>query len=288
MDTRVGVLGAGSFVARSFILQTQKSHEVAAFPRSWPSAPIASAHASPRPIGCWASFMPITALLDRLDAISVLGARRIVVLSSTSMFAKAASSEPSERLLSRDIADSEQRLAAWAQRQSVQWIIIRPTLIYGHGRDRNVSDIARFIRRFGFFPVVGAAQGRRQPVHCEDVAGACLRALEAIHISNRAYDISGGEIVSYREMVTRVFEALGERPRLISVPLWFYSRAIACARMFPRWRHWSPAMAQRMNEDLLFDHSLAARDLQFSPRAFLLNAHDLPPDGQADAAEDRQ
>lgn len=276
MKTRVGVLGASSFVASSFVRQMRENYDIATFPRSWPSSPVESAPAPARPIRCWVSFIPISALLERLDAIFELGARRIVALSSTSLFTKAASSELSERLLSRSIAEAEQRLTAWAESRSVDWIIIRPTLVYGGGRDQNISEIARFIRRFGFFPVVGAAQGRRQPVHCEDVASACVQALEATHIANRAYNISGGEVLTYREMVIRLFEALGRQPRLVVAPLWFFSGAIACARLFPRWRDWSTAMAERMNQDMIFDHSPAARDLKFSPRRFWLNAGDLP------------
>lgn len=276
MKMRVGVLGGSSFVANSLIRRMQESYEIATFPRSWPASPVQLAHASSDPIRYWVSFIPISALPERFDAITKLGARRIVVLSSTSVFTKAASSEPSERLLSRQIADSEQQLAAWAESHSVEWVIIRPTLIYGYGRDHNVSDIARFIRRFGFFPVIGPAQGRRQPIHCEDVALACIRALEATHIANRAYNISGGEVLTYREMVLRIFEALNRKPRLFVSPPWLFSGAIACARLFPQFRHWSTAMAVRMNQDLVFDHSGAAGDFGFAPRSFHLDAADLP------------
>jgi hypothetical protein len=196
MKTRVGVLGASSFVADFLIARMQENYEITTFSRSWPSSVNHSDRTLLRPIRYWTSFMPITALPARFDAISKLGARRIVALSSTSVFTKAASSDPSERLLSQRIRESEQRLAAWAESQSVEWIIFRPTLIYGRGRDRNVSEIARFIRRFGFFPIVGAAQGRRQPVHCDDVASACVRALETTHRVNRFYNLSGGEILT--------------------------------------------------------------------------------------------
>lgn len=276
MKTRIGVLGASSFVANPLIPQLQENYEIATFPRNWPSSPAKLPHASLQPIRYWVSFIPISALPERFDAMAALGAKRIVALSSTSVFTKAASSAPSERRLARLIAESEQRLAAWAESLSVEWVIIRPTLIYGYGRDQNVSEIVRFIRRFGFFPVVGAAEGRRQPIHCEDVALACVRALEATHIVNRAYNISGGEILTYRDMVIRVFAALDREPRLFVSPPWLCSGAIACARLLPRYRHWSAAMAERMNQDLLYDHCLAAQDFNFSPRKFHLTASDLP------------
>lgn len=277
MKTRLGILGAGSFVADCLIPQLQERYEITTVSRAGSlSPPRAAEGAVAVPIPDWISLAPILALPERLDILSELGARRVVALSSTSLFTKAASSEPSERALSQRIRESEGQLAGWAEHQSVEWLVLRPTLIYGRGRDRNISEIARFIRRFGFFPVIAPARGRRQPIHCEDVASACVRALEARPISNCAYNISGGEVLEYRDMVVRIFQALARPPRVIAMPLWAFSGAIACARLFPRWRDWSTAMAARMNEDLVFDHSAAARDFGFSPRGFRPDPADLP------------
>lgn len=156
------------------------------------------------------------------------------------------------------------------------WVILRPTLIYGHGRDKNIAEIARFIRRFGFFPLLGKAMGLREPIHAGDVAAACIAALKSPLAANRAYNISGGEPLPYREMVGRVFTALHRRPRFVTIPLFAFRFAVTCLRLFPRYRHWSAAMAERMNRDLVFDSADAARDLGFSPRPFLLAPEDLP------------
>jgi len=110
-------------------------------------------------------------------------------------------------------------------------------------------------------------------------AGACVAALKAATATNRAYDLSGGETLSYREMTVRVFAALGCQPKLLKVPLDLFRFVLTCARWLPRYRHWSVAMAERMNRDLLFDHADAARDLGFAPRGFLLSHQDNPRDG---------
>lgn len=110
MKTRVGVLGASSFVADFLIPRLRENYEITTFSRSWPSSATHSDRTLLPPIRYWISLMPIAALPARLGAISELGARRIVALSSTSVFTKAASSEPSERLLSQRIRESEQRL----------------------------------------------------------------------------------------------------------------------------------------------------------------------------------
>ena len=123
----------------------------------------------------------------------------------------------------------------------------------------------------------GKANGLRQPIHAQDVAGACIGALQASDAANRAYNISGGETLTYRDMVARVFAALGRRPRLLTVPLWAFRLAGAVLRYVPRYRQWSVAMVERMNRDLVFDHTEAARDLGYMPRPFNLTEDDLCP-----------
>ena len=224
----------------------------------------------------WICVAPIWVLPDYFALIEAAGARRVVVLSSTSRFTKVGSGDTAEQATAAKLIDGETRSQAWAESRGIELVILRPTLIYGHGRDKNIAEIARFVRRFGFFPVFGKALGLRQPIHAEDVAGACVSALQATDAANRAYNISGGETLSYREMVIRVFDALGRRPRLLTVPLWAFRLAVTMLRSLPRYRQWSVAMAERMNRDLVFDHADAVRDLGFKPRGFALAAEDLP------------
>jgi nucleoside-diphosphate-sugar epimerase len=224
----------------------------------------------------WVCLAPIRVLLERLDLVEACGAKRVVALSSTSRFTKTNSSEPAEQTLVRDLIESEQHLAQWAESRGIEWVVLRPTLVYGYGLDRNISLIAGFISRFGFFPMLGAAHGLRQPVHASDVAYACTASLQRPEAANHAYNISGAEKLSYREMVGRIFAALGQKPRFIRVPLWMFAVAMRLLKTVPRFSKLSPAMAERMNQDMVFGHEEAERDLGFAPRPFVLDRCDLP------------
>ena len=145
-------------------------------------------------------------------------------------------------------------------------------MIYDGIHDANVAAIAGFVRRFGWYPVLAPASGLRQPIQARDVASACISAL-ALDLPSSDYNISGGEILTYRRMVERVFESLGLRPRILSLPSILLMCGVPVLRLLPRFRHLSFSMFQRMNEDLAFDHSEASRDLKFSPRGFDLLSH---------------
>ena len=290
---RVGVLGATSLVGSCLLpLLTEAGWQLTAFSRqavgrlgdgvAWRRLPLA-AQALPKPpqkrdegvTPNWICVAPIWVLPDYFGLFDAQGARRVVVLSSTSRFTKDGSSDPEEQAIALRLADAETCVREWAKNRGVEWVILRPTLIYGLGRDKNIAEIVRFIRRFGFFPLFGKANGLRQPIHAADVAGACVAAMQATGAANRAYNIAGGETLTYRDMVGRIFTAFGRRPRLLTVPLWAFRLALTVLHRLPRYRQWSAAMAERMNRDLVFDHSEAARDLAFEPRLFVLSEEDL-------------
>jgi nucleoside-diphosphate-sugar epimerase len=286
-ERHVGLIGATSMVGSCLLpLLARAGWRVEAFSRREPppgSAGVTWRALAPglRPhreekIEYWICVAPIWVLPQYFDLLEACGARRVVALSSTSLFTKGDSSDAGEQAIAEGLAAGEGKLRVWAESRGVDWVILRPTLIYGHGRDRNIAEMARFMRRFGFFPLLGRAGGLRQPVYVEDVASACLAALDAPQAGNRAYNLSGGETLSYRDMAGRVFAALGCRPRLVTVPLWLIRLALAVMRRLPRYRQWSAAMAERMNRDLVFDHADAARDLGYAPRPFRLVAEDLP------------
>lgn len=284
-DPRVGLLGATSLVGKCLIpLLINSGARVCAFSRQ-PIEPVGdgiawrnlsdSSSATTDQLDHWICVAPIWVLPEHFPLLEASGARRVVALSSTSRFTKVGSGDTAETAVAARLIEAEDRFVAWAKSRGVEWVILRPTLIYGLGRDKNISEIARFIRRFSFFPVFGRAEGLRQPIHAEDVAAACVSALQAPDAENRAYNISGGETLAYRAMVARVFVALGRRPRLLTVPFWAFRLAVGVLRCLPRYRQWSAAMAERMNRDLVFDHADATRDLRFKSRPFQLTPEDF-------------
>lgn len=285
-DRRLGVLGATSLVGEClFSVQSRDRWQVIAFSRQpvnsasvdlqWRQVPAPGAESVNDAISYWICLAPIWVLPEHFALLEATNARRVVALSSTSRFSKNDSTDPGEQRTADRLAEGEAALRNWAEARGVEWIILRPTLIYGLGRDHNISEIARFIRRFRCFPLLGPADGLRQPVHARDVAGACLAAMTA-GVANRAYDLSGADMLSYRAMVERVFAALGQSPRLITIPRRPFRLAVTLLRQLPRYRHWTAAMVERMNRDLVFDHSDAARDFGFFPQRFQLDRGDLP------------
>jgi nucleoside-diphosphate-sugar epimerase len=212
------------------------------------------------------SLSPIWHLPPGLPALKAKGMQRLVAVSSTSVLTKASSPDAYEQGMVRRLAEGEAAVRAFCEANGVAWTILRPTLIYAEGQDQNVSRLARLVRGLGFLPLAGKGEGLRQPVHADDLAAAAIAAAASPAAANRAYDLPGGETLTYRQMAERVFEGLGRRPRVLPLPEGLWRLAFALSRPFLPGA--TAQMGARMSEDLAFDGTAAAADFGWDPRPF--------------------
>lgn len=193
---------------------------------------------------------------------------RAIAFGSTSVETKRAATDAGERALAQRLLEAETRILESASDRGAAATLLRPTLVYGAGRDSNLSSIAALARRSGFFVLPRGANGIRQPVHVDDLAVAACAAAEHGAGAGRDYALPGGEALPYRDMVAAVLATLPSKPRLIEVPAPLFRIALAVGRASGRLRDLPDGAVARMREDLAFDAGPARRDLGYEPRPF--------------------
>ena len=211
------------------------------------------------------SLLPLPILVPLLPALAE--AAQIVALGTSGVHYKQDSGDSEERAYIQSVVDAAAALEMACADSNTLWTLLQPTLVYAPWRDHNVSAIARFIRRFGFFPVASPGRGLRQPVHADDVARAAVAAIGNPKAENHAFVLAGGETLAYREMVARVFEALGRRPLIVALPGPLLRLAMGTAGRLFRYNY-SSDLFDRMNRDAAFDIAEAREALAFAPRDF--------------------
>jgi nucleoside-diphosphate-sugar epimerase len=214
-------------------------------------------------IYCTANAVLLPAALPRFFSPFL---KRIVVFSSTSVMTKLDSEVTTERDIIRRLADAEETIAAQCEQHNVGWTILRPTLIYAEGRDTNITPLSRVIRKFRFMPLVGGGLGLRQPVHAEDLAVGAIAAASSPAAENNVYSLPGGETITYREMIGRIFDGLRMPRRAVSIPAALWRASFVVAK--PLFPNANVAMGIRMMKDMAFDSSAAVRDFGWNPRNF--------------------
>jgi nucleoside-diphosphate-sugar epimerase len=221
----------------------------------------------PPGIACMLSLGPLDAFSEWLQRNEDARPARIVALGSTGARHKRDSPDPADRDEARRLAEGEQRLFALGRERGAAVTLLRPTLIYGSGRD-SLSRLAAFARRSGLLPLPSDARGLRQPVHVQDVAAGVLACLDSVASHGRGFDLPGAEALPFDEMVRRHLAVHAPRARLLRLPRPLFTLAGGVARLAGKGEGLRGWLA-RATRDQTADLNEARAAFGFAPRAFL-------------------
>ena len=99
--------------------------------------------------------------------------------------------------------------------------ILRPCVIFGHD-DAFLNTLASLARSLPALPLFGRGDTRLQPVFVQDVAKACVKAIDDPSTAGKVFELGGPRVYSYRELVELVRRYEGRNPPLLPLPflLW--------------------------------------------------------------------
>jgi len=183
---------------------------------------------------------------------------RTIFLSTTAIFT---SLEPSTKQIRKE---AEKAIIS----SSLRWTILRPTMIYGGSRDRNICRLLKFMRRWPLLPVLGSGQYLLQPVYVKDVAKAVVDCLSSPQTERKIYDISGGAPLTFNQLIRVMEEKLNRRVRKIHLPYRPVSFTLALLETLGLSFPIGSEQICRLNEHKAFDHEAARADFGYSPLTF--------------------
>src|SRR5918997_1135181 len=190
-------------------------------------------------------------------AASRAGVERILIVGSTSVHsAYAFRSGP------------KLRMEELVRRSGLAWTILRPSMIYGSERDKNVHRLLRFLDRSPVFPVFGPGTNLWQPVYYEDCARGVFEALQRPGSLHRSYDLPGAEPLTYLDLVKIAAAALGRSPSIFRLPIEPVRLALVAAERLRLPLPVDSDQVMRLREDKAYPYDRAWRDLDYMPRPF--------------------
>ncbi|MBP8098633.1 MAG: nucleoside-diphosphate sugar epimerase [Arenimonas sp.] len=220
----------------------------------------------PADIATIISLGPLDAFADWFDASGPDGSR-VIALGSTGRTDKLDSIDPAERELAQRLRMAEARLLEAGGRRGAVVTVLRPTLLYGSGRDLTLSWLVELGRRWGCVVLPASATGLRQPVHVADVADAILRCLDEANTAGRTYDLPGGEVLGFDEMVRRSIARHAPGCRVLCLPTPLFKAGLGLAGLLRR-APIKPGLLARLERDQLADAGPAREAFGYSPRGF--------------------
>jgi nucleoside-diphosphate-sugar epimerase len=113
--------------------------------------------------------------------------------------------------------EAEQGLREIARKTGMEFVIIRPPLVYGPGVKANFAAMMRWLQRGVPLPL-GAIHNERSLVALDNLVDLTVTCLTHPDAANQTFLVSDGEDVSTTELLRRMGQALGRPARLVPLP----------------------------------------------------------------------
>jgi len=193
-----------------------------------------------------------------VSAAKNAGIQRAVFISTTAIFTQL--NAPSKKI----------RVAAELaiETSGLKYTILRPTMIYGSPRDRNMWRLIRFMRVSPIVPIFGDGEYLQQPIYVDDVAQAMVSCLSGESTIGKSYNVAGKQALTYNDVINTIAKGMNKRVWKIHVPS---KPVVSLLRFFERIRIPFPIKAEqvlRLNENKDFSYAEAQKDFGFSPLSF--------------------
>ncbi|MEO7392401.1 MAG: NAD-dependent epimerase/dehydratase family protein [Ramlibacter sp.] len=216
------------------------------------------------------------------QAASRSGVRRFIFLSSVKVHGE---TSPQGRGLREDDAlepvdpygvsklEAEQALEGACQGTQMEFVTIRPPLIYGPGVGANFRVLAQAILAGRLLPL-GAIRNRRSFLALDNLVDFIELAMVHPAAANQSFLVSDGEALSTPDLVRAMAAGANCRARLLAVPPALLRIALALAGR--------GAVARRLMDDLALDIGKSRSRLDWRPPVDLaLAMRDMMQPGEA-------
>lgn len=192
------------------------------------------------------------------------GVRRLVYVSSIkvngestpeSPFTEDDAPEPQDAY-GQSKQEAEQALRKIAEETGLEVVIVRPPLVYGPGVGANFLRMMNWINR-GLPLPLDSVRNSRSLIYLGNLVDALVTCVMHPRAAGKIFLVSDGEDVSTPELIRRLAQAMGRRPRLVSLP----PVLLLLAGLLTG----KSAEVERLLGSLRVDSSRIRRELQWTP-----------------------
>lgn len=193
-----------------------------------------------------------------INACEEMAVKRSIFVSTTGIFTKLNPDSKGIRL------EAEKLI----KESILDYTIIRPTMIYGTPKDRNMWRLVKYLKRLPILPILGSGTYLQQPVYVKDLASVIVSAYENTVSIKKAYNISGAAALTYNDVIDVTGKALGKRVVKLHIPMKLSYNLLKLYEKISKNPKLKAEQVLRLNENKDFSHEDAKQDLGYNPLSF--------------------
>ncbi len=147
----------------------------------------------------------------------------------------------------------------------LDWVIMKPSLVYGSGNKGLSARMVGFMKRFPFIPIVGTGRQLMCPIYVEDVVWTVESCLEK-EVAKREYFISGPEPITYCRFMEEIGRALGLRRIKVYIPAFLLHLALRLSSLvLGKFLPITADTLKGLTNARVYANNLAEKELGFNP-----------------------
>lgn len=156
-------------------------------------------------------------LVNTVDAALAAGVQRLLLMSANGV-----------RIPGTQYQETKRRAEEYALKSGLDVTVFRPSVIFGNPRGSMEFATQLFnemvrppVPAVNFFPGCDSKKGAivMSPVHIDDVASAFVTALENDECVGKTYALGGPEVLTWKEMLSRIAAATGRHKWFVRMPI---------------------------------------------------------------------
>jgi nucleoside-diphosphate-sugar epimerase len=131
-----------------------------------------------------------------------------------------------------DYGVSKLRCEEWVRKSSLDWVILRPSEIYGMKMEEGIGKLFAWVKKYPVIPVIGNGSCFLSPVSVNDVVKVMMEILKDDSIKKETLNLCGPEKMTMNELIDRLAEIQKVQIKKIFLPIWFVRLGIGVLSFF--------------------------------------------------------
>lgn len=201
-------------------------------------------------------------------AIASPQVKNLILVSSTSIYSK--------YYKTSTLKEAEKEYIKLLEKHNKKYVFIRPTMIYGTPKDKNISVFIRWFLKYPIFPIVNHGKADIQPVYRYDLAEAYYLILTNFNnLKQKEYVVSGKEKMTLYEMFTKIIVLSGRKTKLINIPFSFANFLVHSIYFLSFTKIDFREKLYRLTENRAYSCESISKELGYAPHSFEENVKNL-------------
>ncbi len=113
------------------------------------------------------------------------------------------------------------------KRSSLDWVILRPSEIYGPNMEEGIGKLISWIKKFPVIPVIGDGSYFLSPVYVDDIINIMVEIIKDNLFIKETLNLCGPEKMTMNELVDRLARIHKVQRKKMFFPIWFVRLGIA-------------------------------------------------------------